>query len=229
MSWIIEQRWNHVLFLNWKVDPALIQPHVPFPLDLHEGKAVLSIVPFLMDRIRFPFTPVVPGLSSLWELNLRTYVKVNGIPGVYFFCLDTPNLLGNWIAQKFFRLPYRSSKIESSVQKSEYKFQSIGKDYRLTINANLLSESSNDPFQKWVTERYHLFLEKNGKTWRGDVIHEPWSVQQAKLNVIKGEFTQQIGQELPPQFDSIYYAKQIYVRFKPFRNLSKTPLNLLIN
>jgi uncharacterized protein YqjF (DUF2071 family) len=146
-----------------------------------------------------------------------------------FFCLDTPNLLGNWIAQKFFRLPYRSSKIESLVKNTEYNFQSIGKDYRLNISANLLPEISTDPFQKWVTERYHLFLEKNGKTWRGDVIHEPWQVHLAKLNLIKGEFTHQIGQELPPQFDSVYYSKQIYVRFKPFRNLSKTPPNLLIN
>jgi hypothetical protein len=221
MSWIIQQRWNHVLFLNWKVEPESIQSLIPFPLDLHEGKAVLSIVPFQMDQIRFPFTPVIPGLSSLWELNLRTYVKVNGTPGVYFFCLDTPNILGNWIAQNFFRLPYRFSKIESSVQDFKYNFQSKGKDYLLKTNANILPEIFSDPFQKWVTERYHLFLEKNGKSWRGDVIHEPWQVHSANMNLIQGQFTHQIGHELPPHFDSIYYAKQIYVRFKPFREVSK--------
>ncbi len=229
MSWIIEQRWNHVLFLNWKVDPSSIQGQIPFPLDLYDGKAVVSIVPFLMDRIRFPFTPVIPGLSRLWELNLRTYVKVNGIPGVYFFCLDTPNILGNWIAQNFFRLPYRFSRIESSVKNMDYNFESKGKDYLLNINANILSDKTTNPFQKWVTERYHLFLEKNGKSWRGDVIHEPWQVHSAKMNLIQGQFTHQIGHELPSQFDSIYYAKQIYVRFKPFREISQIQHKLQVH
>ena len=55
--WVIEQHWKHVLFMHWKLDPELLQPHVPFALDLHEGAAVLSIVPFKMESIRSPLTP----------------------------------------------------------------------------------------------------------------------------------------------------------------------------
>ncbi|NDG85612.1 MAG: DUF2071 domain-containing protein, partial [Proteobacteria bacterium] len=40
--WVIEQTWEHALFLNWKLDPAGLAPLVPFELDLHEGKAVVS-------------------------------------------------------------------------------------------------------------------------------------------------------------------------------------------
>ena len=53
MSWTIEQRWSQVLFVNWKVPATELHRLVPFPLDLHEGKAVLSLVLFFMDHVRF--------------------------------------------------------------------------------------------------------------------------------------------------------------------------------
>ena len=130
MKWIMEQDWNHVLFLHWQIEPALISAHVPFPLDLFEGKAVISIVPFRMDRIRFPFLPVVPLLSQLWELNLRTYVNVSGVRGVYFFTLDTDSALACLIANQFFHLPYRLAKMNGQVFDGQYGFTSERSGYR---------------------------------------------------------------------------------------------------
>ena len=106
-GWIISQRWSEVAFLHYEVDAQILQPHCPFPLDTFKGKAVLSIVPFVMSRIRFPFLPQVPGLSRLLELNLRTYVIKDGRPAVYFFTLDSNHLPGVLIARWFFALPYR--------------------------------------------------------------------------------------------------------------------------
>jgi uncharacterized membrane protein len=121
-TWVIEQIWKHVFFIHYKVDPEVIAASVPFDLDLYEGKAVLTIVPFFMEGIRFPFLPKVPKLSSLWELNLRTYVVVNGIKGIYFLTLETDSKIGEFIAQKFFFLPYRYSKIKAIVSKERYDF-----------------------------------------------------------------------------------------------------------
>lgn len=126
VSWTIEQRWSHALFLNWKVPEGDLQARVPFPLDLHEGRAVLSLVPFFMDRIRFRGMPGLPFFSSLWELNLRTYVKVNGVPGIYFFTLETPHLLGNFIARRFFDLPYRRARISAEAGHKEYRLRAQG-------------------------------------------------------------------------------------------------------
>ncbi len=110
-------------FLHYEVDAKSFQEKVPYPIDLFEGKAVVSIVPFVMGRIRFPFLSIVPGLSRLLELNLRTYVKVAGRPAVYFFTLDANHLPGVLIARTLFRLPYRWRRMELRHEGS-YSFES---------------------------------------------------------------------------------------------------------
>ena len=83
-------------------------------VDTFEGEAFLSIVPFTMENVRFRFLPPLP-FSSLWELNLRTYVKHKNWKGVYFFTLDTDHPLAQWIARKFFNLPYRLRRMEGEI------------------------------------------------------------------------------------------------------------------
>jgi Uncharacterized conserved protein len=74
-KWIISQVWRHILFLNYRVDPNELKEGLPrgLELDTYDGAAYLSVVPFRMEGIRFPWSPTLP-FSSLWELNLRTYV-----------------------------------------------------------------------------------------------------------------------------------------------------------
>jgi uncharacterized protein YqjF (DUF2071 family) len=120
----MKQRWNHIFFLHAKIAPDLLQPYLPFELDLLDGMAILSIVPFKMDMIRLWNLPPAPFFSHLWEINLRTYVRVGGKPGVYFFTLDTDSALGCWIANHFFHLPYRLAKINAVVRKDHFYFES---------------------------------------------------------------------------------------------------------
>ena len=106
--WVIAQRWTHLLFLSYPVEPDDVQARLPdgLEVDMLDGRAWVSVVPFFMSHIRFPVTPGF-GFVRLRELNLRTYVRFRGQPGIYFFTLDTDNLLGQWIGRKFFHLPYR--------------------------------------------------------------------------------------------------------------------------
>ncbi len=216
MSWIIKQRWNHVLFLNWKIDPERIRHHVPFPLDLQDGKAVLSVVPFFMDRVRFPYSPSVPLVSSLWELNLRTYVVCDGVPGIYFFCLDTPHRLGNWIARSVFGLPYRYARIHASLERDRYQLSARGIDYDLSLEAGISNEEDSSPSRQWITERYHLFLKRKDRFFRGEVIHPPWKTVRASSVLCRGRFSELAGVALPETPDSAYYARSLDVRFRPF-------------
>ena len=219
--WVIEQQWSQVLFLNWKVDPAQLQSRVPFELDLFDGRAVISIVPFYMSQIRFPWTPVVPGISKLWELNLRTYVKHAGKSGIYFFTLDSSSRIGNWIAQKFFKLPYRYAKMTCETEKDQYDFDSAGADYRLRIRSRLESQAIENEFQRWVTERYHLFLTDRGEVFRGDVSHAPWKTQSVQVLECSGEFSDLAGLRLEGIPHSAYHARPLQVRFAPFVSMGK--------
>jgi uncharacterized protein YqjF (DUF2071 family) len=220
MKWVIEQTWNHVVFLHWKVDPSLLKELVPFDLDLFEGEAVISIVPFRMEQIRFPYCPRVPFFSSLWELNLRTYVTVNGQAGIYFFTLDTDSKLGQWIALKFFRLPYRVTTIDASLDQSEFQFRSVIGSEHFHLLANPSSELKvKSKLDVWATERYSVFLDHQGKTYQGRVSHAPWPLQKISVLSLENQFSERFGVSLMGEPLESSYSPSLRVRFAPFQCL----------
>lgn len=218
--WVIEQTWRHVFFIHYKIDPVLIEKKVPFKLDLFEGSAVISVVPFKMDGIRFPFLPPVPVLSSLNELNLRTYVEVDGIKGIYFFTLETDSLPSELIAKKFFYLPYRFSKIFARIKDGHYTFQHERWPYSLYLRAQIMEKSSATSFDRWATERYSLFTKHGNTTYQGIVRHSPWKLREVKIDFYENQFTKM----LLPESLEIYqcnYSEYLKVRFIPFRKLGE--------
>lgn len=214
-GWVISQRWKDVVFLHYKVDAKELQKKVPFPLDLFEGDAIVSIVPFVMSRIRFPFLFPVPGLSQLLELNLRTYVIVNGTPAVYFFTLDSNHLPGVLIARWFFALPYRWVKLSFSFER-HYKFQS--KDFHLKASVGGLKAQSE--FDRWSTERYALFTKRGQKIYQGIVEHRPWKLQTLQVDELTDHFSSLLGEHLRMRtLVGTSYSESLDVRFRPFKRL----------
>src|SRR5256885_10818346 len=72
--------WDRVLMMHYEVDPLRLQRAVPFELDLHEGRAFVSVVAFTLRGMR----PRIGGRLSAWLmrpiathefLNVRTYVR----------------------------------------------------------------------------------------------------------------------------------------------------------
>ena len=219
-GWIMAQTWRDVLFLHYQVDPKLLQEHVPFKLDLYEGHAIISIVSFTMDSIRFPFLPSVPGLSKLNELNLRTYVEVDGVKGVYFFTLDADLRPAIWIAKSFFSLPYRLAKINISKKKNNYIIESENALSSLRINADIGAFKPSSDFDLWATERYGLFTKRFGHSLHGIVQHAPWQLSQVTLNSVEDHFSSQLGVDFKAKFFiDPRYCPLLKVRFRPFYNL----------
>ncbi|MBC7538472.1 MAG: DUF2071 domain-containing protein [Bacteriovorax sp.] len=218
-AWVIEQVWRHVFFIHYKIDPKLIESLVPYKLDLYEGEAVISVVPFFMERIRFPFLPAIPKISSLWELNLRTYVEVNGIKGIYFFTLETDSFLGNFIANNFFHLPYQFSKIKARIKNNHYEFCHNRAGLSFELGATIFTdEIKSSQFDLWATERYSLFTSYKGMTYQGIVNHEPWHLVSASIENLKNNFTQLAVPGSPVVCD-VSYARYLKVRFIPFKNV----------
>lgn len=218
-GWTISQRWLDVVFLHYKVDPKELQKKVPFPLDLYQGQAIISMAPFAMSNIRFPFLPPVPGLSQLLELNLRTYVILNGRPAVYFFTLDSNHLPGVLIARWFFALPYRWIKLTFSFQKL-YEFSSPS----FLLKAKVGEERPSSEFDRWSTERYALLTKRGETTFEGIVEHAPWPLRELNVVELQDNFSNLIGEEF--KMSSLLgtsYSKSLDVRFRPFKRVV-TPL-----
>ena len=214
-GWIISQHWKDVVFLHYTVDASELQKKVPFPLDLYQGQAVVSIVPFVMGKIRFPFLPPIPWLSKLLELNLRTYVKLNGRPVVYFFTLDSNHLPGVLIARWFFSLPYRWMKLKFS-HKGSYEFTSP--QFRLKARVGEVRTSTE--FDRWSTERYGLLTKRGENVFEGIVEHLPWTLQDLEIEELTDNFSSLIGEHLKMKsVMSSAYSQSLQVRFRPFRRL----------
>ena len=218
-GWIIEQKWKNVFFIHYKIDPDLIKNLVPFDLDLHQGRAVISVVPFLMEGIRFPFLPAIPKISKLWELNIRTYVEVNGIKGVYFFTLETDSKLGELIARSFFHLPYRHSKIKANVGKDFYEFDHSREKFHFNLKAQILKKRQPTEFDLWATERYSLFTKNGSKTYQGIVEHSPWPLRDVNLSQIGNNFTTMVTDQYL-EYAGASFSRYLKVRFRPFINIA---------
>jgi uncharacterized protein YqjF (DUF2071 family) len=227
LKWIIEQVWSDVVFLHWKIPAELLQEQIPFPLDLFEGSAILSIVPFRMHGIRFPFSFSLPFVSSLWELNLRTYVRVNGERGIYFLTLDTDSRIGQWIAEKFFHLPYRLAKITAHATGNSYQIESscLNAKFRLVAKTKpQLKEKT--ALDHWSTERYSLFLLHAGEAYRGRVTHSPWPLSEVKVLELHNQFSNAFGFELAGEPVETSHCTTLKVRFAPFEKLLNPATNL---
>src|SRR4051794_30979860 len=44
--------WDRAAFLHFEVDPGVLRQSVPYPLDLYDGRAFVSLVTFTMRRLR---------------------------------------------------------------------------------------------------------------------------------------------------------------------------------
>ncbi|KKI92857.1 hypothetical protein WQ54_06630 [Bacillus sp. SA1-12] len=205
-KYIMRQTWRNLLFLHWPIPIEKLRPHIPSALqiDTFNGSAWLGIILFVIDGI-FPF-----GVSSLSltprfpEINVRTYVKCNGKPGIYFMSIDVGNWASLKIAKKWYRLPYHSAEISFRKEGQTFHCQSRRKGYEHTpiVFKSKYVPISGVYFPKegtldhWLTERYCLFSSHNGiNIYCGEIHHRPWPLQKAEIELgINTLFT-------PYQFD----------------------------
>ena len=182
---IMYQSWEKLLFLNWEVPVDAIRPLVPEPLliDTFEGRAWLTITPLNIYNARPIFVPRLPFLSQMYELNVRTYVHFDRVPGVWFFSLDANSSLAVAGARTFFNLPYFGADIELNANGRSIEFQSkrTGREAafstKWTIGAEL-PEAQPGSLEYFLLERYCLYAADETAIYRGRIHHRPWPRQQ---------------------------------------------------
>src|SRR5947208_7301734 len=109
--------WFEVVFLHFEVDPRVLQPAVPFELDVRDGRAYVSLVAFTQRNLRPVFGGRIARLlaAPLAEhefLNVRTYVRHRGERGIFFIAEWIPNRLASLIGPRTYGLPYRLGELD---------------------------------------------------------------------------------------------------------------------
>ncbi|MCR5862050.1 DUF2071 domain-containing protein [Flavobacterium sp. J372] len=178
--WKYYQEWHDTIFLHWRANPKALKAMLPetLELDLYDGVAWVSLVAFSVKGMRPRSLPSISFLSDFHEINIRTYVKRNGIPGIYFLTIEAGKLLPAILARLLIGVPYVTSKIK----REEHQYYGSSKNGYLELDysvGGLIAQKS--PLEIWLSERHALFENKNDKIFRVDIHHWPWQLHQVKL------------------------------------------------
>ena len=183
---VMHQDWHKLLFLHWEMRVEDLRPLIPEPLeiDTFDGKAWLTVTPLTITNLRPPYFPAIPYLSWLYELNVRTYVHLDGVPGVWFFSLDAnhfPAVIG---ARIFFSLPYYNARIMCVDDGRSVRFRSARNEMKAEFTAGWkvgdgLPQAEPGTLKFFLVERYCLYAEDSGRIYRSRIHHQPWPLQEA--------------------------------------------------
>jgi uncharacterized protein len=227
--WITHQAWHELLFAHWPIAQAILRPLIPtcLEIDSFERTCWIGIVPFHMSNVRPRACPPLPGLSTFPELNVRTYVIKNGIPGVYFFSLDADNPVAVALARSLFHLPYFNARMSSTrlgdtIHYSSYRTHrdAAEADYQAHYRpiAPVVIASSGS-LEAWLTERYALYTTAGSRLYRGDIHHAPWPLQIAEMEPIRDTMLSPHGIVLPQTRPLLHYAQRQDVLIWPLRHI----------
>jgi uncharacterized protein YqjF (DUF2071 family) len=217
--WIMTQTWHDLLFAHWPVDKVRLASLIPdvLELDLFDGEAWVGIVPFHMTNVAPRGVPSLPWVSAFPELNVRTYVRAGGKPGVYFFSLDAGNPLAVAAARGLFNLPYfvAAMEVEEKVREIHYRSRRTASDAppaELVASyapAGPVFTATPGTLEYFLTERYCLFtVADDGHARRLDIHHPPWPLQPANAMFQTNTMADAAGLRLPSRAPLLHFAKR---------------------
>ena len=222
---IMRQWWGKLLFMHWPIDVDLLRPLIPsrLTIDTFEGQAWLGVVPFTMWGVRPPFVPPIPGLSAFHELNIRTYVHYDGVPGVWFFSLDANNAPAVWAARTFVHLPYFNAQIKLEQEDATITYSSIrtrrgAPPAMLETTWNIgeaLAQSNPGSLPFFLTERYCLYAARQDRLYRMRILHTPWPLRQATLSSCSSTMVEALGLPSLTGEPLLHYSEELKVDIWP--------------
>ncbi len=185
------QSWGKLLFMHWPVPAELLRPLIPgrLAIDTFDGTAWIGVTPFTMWGLRPVLLPPLPVLSESHELNVRTYVHLDGVPGVWFLSLDANNPLAVLGARLAFRLPYFNARMSLERRDRTLHFASR-RAHPLAVPAEFeaawtvgdeLPRCEPGSLDFFLIERYCLYSARAGKVYRTRIFHRPWPLHEARV------------------------------------------------
>lgn len=183
--WLISQRWENLLFAHWAVEPGAVRRHLPPGVepDTRDGAAWAAIVAFVMTGTRLCAGPRRPELAPIPELNVRTYVHVDGVPGVWFLSLDANSPLFVTIGRAWYGLGYRLTPMTVVRDSSCIHYLSASGFSATYEPAARAAPAASGSLEHFLIERYRLFALRRGRLVTAEVAHEPWELAPATARI----------------------------------------------
>jgi uncharacterized protein len=206
---VMYQTWGTLLFLHWPIAAERLRPLIAprLHLDTFEGQAWVSVTPFTMWGIRPAFLPPLPVVSQSHELNVRTYVHVNGVPGVWFFSLDASNTLAVLGARAAVGLPYFRARMRLQEKHASIQFTSTrahpgappARFEGTWARGEPLPSPPPDSLDFFLVERYCLYTLHWGRLYRVRIFHRPWPLRRVERLSFTSTMLESQGLPTPPE------------------------------
>ena len=216
--WLMTQSWHDLLFAHWPMAPGELSQRVPpeFELDLFDGQAWIGVVPFHMSNVAPRGVPAMPWVSQFPELNVRTYVRAGGRPGVYFFSLDAANPVAVEAARTLLRLPYHwaTMLVERDGEEIHYRSRRGDAASAPQFVASYRPSGPRIPpapgtIEHFLTERYCLYArDLLGRPYRLQIHHRPWQLQSAVATIERNTMVSATGLTLPDLPPLLHFSKR---------------------
>jgi uncharacterized protein YqjF (DUF2071 family) len=191
---IFYARWDRAVFIHYAADPAILQRDVPFELDLRDGRAFVSLVAFTLVRMR----PRIGGRIGEWLLkpiatheflNVRTYVRHAGEPGIFFLAEWLNNRAAVLMGPRSFGLPYRFGQLaydhacNGDALRGMTKARRNHLVYEGKTSGEQFEPCEAESLTEFLLERYTAFTQHRKQTRFFRVWHSPWAQVPAEISV----------------------------------------------
>jgi len=216
--WVLRQSWHDLLFAHWPVSRALLARLVPtdFEIDVFDGQAWIGVVPFVMTNVAPRGIPATAWFSRFPELNVRTYVRAGGHPGVYFFSLDAAKASAVMVARTTLCLPYHRASMDVERDGSDVRYRSRREGAAPPAEFIAVYRPHGHAFrpqpgtlEHFLTERYCLYARnRRGRPYRLEIHHAPWSLQAADAEITGNTMVSAAGLALPSTTPLLHFARR---------------------
>ena len=224
LPWVWSQRWLDLLFFHWRVPATSLRPHIPVTLEIdeYEGEAWVSLVLFRL-RVRPRLLPFLPGVSSLLEMNLRTYVRCNSRPGICFLSADADNRWAIFLARCLTPMPYVRANLRYDHLPGQFQFKGelpSANGFQLSLTCRPISreqEARKGSHDAWLLERYRLFIQdRRERLLCAEVQHPRWRICDLATSVRRNTIGESFGLELSRAPDRAHYSPGVHAVFGAF-------------
>src|SRR5688572_722955 len=176
--------WDSLGMVHLEMPPAVLQPTVPFELDLYDGSAFVSLVFFTMRNMRLARGPRL--LNILFYpfreqrfLNVRTYVRHQNEPGIHFISEWISSRLCVHLGPPLYSLPYRWGRHRMNLDANVFRatLTDIASKTALQCEIKLAEPFARCPAgsrDEFFFERYAAFNGHGPSRKAFRVWHAPW-------------------------------------------------------
>lgn len=201
----MKQGWYDLAYIHYRYKVEEVARILPpcLEVDVCDGSAWVGLIPFSMRGIGVPGLPGVPYLGSFPEVNVRTYVRRNGVPGVWFCSLDINRLLPTIVARTTYTLPYcfgkaTHRKVDDELHTSVVRRWPRG-SAETKIHLKILEPIVEpSPLEIFLSARWGLYTTTRGGALRyAPISHERWPLQRAKIISLDDSLVQAAGFDSP--------------------------------